>query len=894
MTLSAPKEADAVTPEEWLNGRMPELGTLQISFGDVAPVSLPYAIRLMAAAAIHTTGHSCVFVTPHCETVSCLAAIYAALRDAKVNFEARLNNFARSGLTVGQNIELLPKGEIYQFKGLQPGYEDKFFRIGHLGKNAGHGTQTVKIEHLLRLQPTEKQRPYGRGDFSGHMAPSDLDKMLGILSLGNQSVFENSIILHTSKSEIESLLKDWNVYSSLNNTGIKDLLDLPWGSLAPDGKLLSNDRFQAYGAPLLALSNRLSPVAAHCRNISPHQKVIISHNKEAMINNASDVSAILETQKILLFTSHLKRDEAAALANLGFKIWHFTPEETFLGIGARADMDAIQSFPPLKNFFYAVQPTENVVREISVSSELIGNISANILALSREIEDGDIKNLILVPIRRVFWRCLELTAVPKDDKQQKWFLDQLVSVNSIIDRRAAFLKKETKDKLATTINLIVDDLLPNLAQHSAAKISAIENFLQQHPSRVLLLTRNTEARAALQSRLVDLGRTVTVINYDEIGAIDASYDYAIAAGWPGPDLFSKLAYSRVAQKIVAVLYDIETGPLKSFLRDIETSKRSYIISEREKQEIIGTSAQTAFSGLALADFLKDPDIQETKSASNVASQETPSTLDAALTRASYNIDLFSVPWTERPRMIGGADASDKVEARYVALSNDNGIYMSPDFRVSTVNLQRKDFKRKGAEEMEPGDLVVFRPGGEKDMLRTIARRIYPNAYDLHSATAVEWKEWLRQLGDDAGEIWKVLAGRGLNRNIMTIANWVSNPDLIGPFHAGDLKIIAEATGNRSYVARLIEVVNSIRFVRGAHVEAGFQLSQLLLAKLANSQHGQLSNTEAGNSDLADVQLYFVEEVDEVPVKISRSFINEPHPVWWFNSISDIISVLDKG
>ena len=106
----------ALTDE--IDKALPEILELQISYEEGIPINVPYVFRLIACAALKEDGPSCVFIMPQPEITTYISALLTALADTKRHFKERRDEFINSELEIGQNVEVLPSGDIYEYGGL--------------------------------------------------------------------------------------------------------------------------------------------------------------------------------------------------------------------------------------------------------------------------------------------------------------------------------------------------------------------------------------------------------------------------------------------------------------------------------------------------------------------------------------------------------------------------------------------------------------------------------------------------------------------------------------------------------------------------------------------------------------------------------------------------------
>ena len=864
---------------DWLDEKFPELKNIEISYGEHGSVPLPYIARLLVAALLNKNGSDCVFVVPQAEAMACLAALFAALSNTRYNFLECREKFAKDGLKQGQKVRLTPNNTIYEYAGYMEGGGKKFFRLNLLGINANKGCVSLPLEGVLRLFPTSRTTPMGRGnDTGGAPELSDLDKVIGIKSYGNYSLFKNRIILHSSKGKMDSFLEMWSMHRRDKDgstiASLKDMRDFPWGWINREGNLQSFNRYQICGEPVIAFSSRLSPIDEYCTNQEEDSRTIITFDKKAVLENTYETQNLCDHHKFFLLTEDIDAAEAAELKDLGFSVWQLSREEIFTGILNNDDLEEAKKFIPLRMMYGAAGGDKSTVKIHKAESPVLEKIERHIVVAGNSISDPEINSLTVHPLKRIYWRSLELLGSP-EKKYQDWLLEQVLSVDSVLQRQSSFIGTDNIKNLNSIMADIMDDLLPDITAHSQKKFEAIQNVLHTYSGhKVLLLCRHAEALEALKERL-NASPDVTFLTYDEISVAKNVYDVAVMAGWPGKHLFSKLFNSGVTDKIEAVLYHNEISALNSYFKQKEKAEEAVRLAPEKKAEIIGCSPE-----------LFDESQPEQAVEAIRGEHEKTELYDV---EAKERTAIFNVDWSIRPKLpsFSGQQREQAIDAVYVSFNNDRCAYLTQSHRLSVIDPRTYQYKCKTVEELAAGDIVVFRQGGDREILKEIAEKLYPENYEKLTIQAAEWKYWLNTLGTSVSDIWLTLSEHGLQRNYMTINNWIKNEDLIGPQNLNDILMIAEATGREENIEKAQQIANAVKELRGIHVESGFKLTKLLMSRLSRELNEDNQDHENLAISLADVELMTVEEVDMEPVQVMPTLVNEPHPIWWFDTLASV-------
>ncbi|MCB1148401.1 MAG: DrmE family protein, partial [Leptospiraceae bacterium] len=368
-----------------------------------------------------------------------------------------------------------------------------------------------------------------------------------------------------------------------------------------------------------------------------------------------------------------------------------------------------------------------------------------------------------------------------EKKYQDWLLEQVLSVDNVLQQQSSFIGAENIEKLKSIMTDVMDDLLPGIETHSLNKFEEIQNVVHACPGhKVLLLCRHAEALEALKDRL-DANPDLTFLTYDEISVAKNVYDIAIMAGWPGKHLFSKLFNSGVTDKIQAVLYQNEISALNSYFKQKTKAEEAVRLTSEQKAEIIGCPSELFNNS------------QPEKTAETDQNKSEKAGLDDI--EAKEKTAIFNVDWSMRPKLpsVSGQQREQAIDAVYVSFNNDRCAYLTQNHRLPVIDPRTYQYKNKTVEELAAGDIVVFRQSGDREILREIAEKLYPESYEKLAVQAAEWKHWLNTLGTNVSDIWLKLSEHGLQRSFMTINNWVKNEDLIGPQNLKDILVIAETT-----------------------------------------------------------------------------------------------------
>lgn len=824
---------------------------------------IPHIVQLITAVALNVNGPSCVFVLPQAEQIAYLVALFTALIDTKRNFVERQTAFVKNGLQVGQNVMLLPQGEIYQYDGY---FEDltppkpKCKIV--VGSNKG-GRFSLDQREIMRLVPTRRKQPGGKKAPSPKVqCPlSDLDNLLQISSYGNPAVFSNKVIIQGVRQSLEDFFSLWDIAIRDGKIHLKDLNDLPWGSIDSSGKISSTDRYQAAGEPLIVLSSRLSPIGGYCSEQPEKTKTLISCNKRSIIEDSFDASSVVSRQKLLLLTNSLDEAEYDELRNRGVEIWKPSRDELTSGLST---LDASK---PIKHFLIAAVPDEDRVSLTHADSAPFRRVLENLTSLKRGVEDKDANKAIMGAFNRVLWGCSELLALPSEN-YQKHTLQQIAEVKSILRDQASFIRKELMDIAGETAEILINDIASNIETSSESKFSRLKEKIVSNLGPLLVLVRHEEAAATVVKRLAIENEKVKVLTYAGLRLFSLSkqepFEKVLIIGWPGRQLFQDMLESGIAPKVEAILYDHEMKVANAFFRDRKKTDIKMSLPAEVKSAITSLP-QNAFS---------EPEPSAIKNSTEEKDAGDDTGYEEQ--RALFTPDILALE--AYARSTGATSQHDlrKVKARYLSLSDDMCMYVTEDCAVPVITPSKNhEYKRKTADAFVTGDIIVSRGYGGRDLLREVAVYMYGDRYEQLRSLATSWKHWLSMLGENPIQIWESLLTCGLKRHPITVSGWLNNEDLIGPLNLKDIEMIAKATDSKDIIAQAPRVAAAIRKLKGVHIKAGYALTDIVMKNLSTINPAE-SNDAAGLANkLADVRIFSIENIDGEYRDIPAHLANTP-------------------
>ena len=159
-----------------LRRRFPLFKRLIGRFGkDTQKERIPWFFALLLSAATKRDPGACCFVLDKTRGTTAVAAVLLALVRLQDDFPELVKNYARTALRKGQRVKVKPNDFVYEYDGLWEEFPH-LFRLKVLDEET---KRSFPITEVLRLEPTDRVRPKGRGKSDlGTFERSRLDELL--------------------------------------------------------------------------------------------------------------------------------------------------------------------------------------------------------------------------------------------------------------------------------------------------------------------------------------------------------------------------------------------------------------------------------------------------------------------------------------------------------------------------------------------------------------------------------------------------------------------------------------------------------------------------------------------------------------------------------------------
>lgn len=331
----------------------------------------------------------------------------------------------------------------------------------------------------------------------------------------------------------------------------------------------------------------------------------------------------------------------------------------------------------------------------------------------------------------------------------------------------------------------------------------------------------------------------------------------IVPSWTFQQGWINLRNSFNIREIVCFLYDFEIDWM-----NLAESRRANILKDftlpaEEKEEVTGISRGLFFDS--------DPLQFE---------------VDGGTKSGSY-IDMEQLLSTVRKDKGKNVEHAETREAKYVSFSGDTYSYLTKTHKAIVLTELIEDPDDSEAEvelktvgDLETGDYLLFRDSRERSIIREVALTITdPDMYCKTREDVDLWKETLKQLGSNPGEVYKKLKANGFKKSYLAVLNWLEDDEMIGPGDRKDLTIIANAARNRKLFEKRETVWNSINAIRQIHRRAGRRLTEILVKEIPDLLDSVSDKETRINLNIGAVWIVRVDQIEGIFSQYPSSRVN---------------------
>lgn len=791
-----------------LRRRFPLIEQVVGQFGNYMQVEpIPWFFALLLSAATKCVPGACCFVLDKTQGTTAVAAVLLALFRLQDEFPELVKNYAQTALHQGQRVRVKPSDYVYEYSGLWVEYPD-FFKLKVMGEDT---YRSFSIDEVLRIEPTDRVRPKGNLDSAlGEFERSYLDSLLNLTTCGNNSLIKNTVLLHMPQTQFAEVLssialaqKPANRFDSLSSF-------LPWGTIGQDGELKTNDAYQIAGEPIVAVTRVPEDLALASLSATVATKVVLVDGARGLARDLQAFNDIADRQRVVILASPEETEALDLLKDQDCPIWHLSPDEILLGENpavrrTRTSLVGATVGAARTRQLAKVSKVDCVNSDLQAVAEFLER-GAAVIKTSEEVHESE---EILFGLYGILCECSECCFGVGEET-----IANLRSVREKMARHARWLEPAVNRELQGAITNLEDIIYSN--SFGKEKAQALLDILRhRNKGQWAVAARSPRTAEQLRAKLLNCGVNVPVLPIPAF-RIDTEYAGIVVPAWPNRQRFSRLINMAVTKDIRVLAYPFEGKWVLSHQASEHARMRSNRIEVETRSTILGIGRQflTGLNGnepkRPIIKPTEEPILRIEKRVSK-RRKRPPVASEGEDSRAAQMVHFIGhcyalmTEWAELPRLNGLMDKT-----------NTNGT------KLENVT----------ASQLSPGDYVLFRSAGDKELTRLIAEDILGiETYEIIRSIAERWKSALQDLGSSATDVQHCLAMFGLNRTTATIAAWLGNPDRIGPGDFSDIEVIATAAGDFELLDIQEEVEDAITEIRGAHIRAGNQLTDLILSEL---------------------------------------------------------------
>lgn len=783
-------------------------------------------------------------VFPHSESVACHIAAASALNSIRNQTDTE----TRALPELKPDEKVLLDGVDYNFLGEVIEKGIRYFKFSYLEKGTTK-LLPVTSENRLRIQHSISGRqPTKRDKFP---IDSVLDPLLGIKLRGNTSLFQMSVILisrvNTAREQVSnlSIAAENNVCSKLANV-------FGWGSLTEEGTVKIWGRVGRREEPLVLVSSNFADVCEYLEYNSHKTELIIVDGASYLKDLASFETLLGKDIPILFVLSGKDQDGIQYLKKKDFAFWAWNSED--LKYLCHDDSETEES------------PFYGLRRKIaSFASFGVETVECRNLGFERAFD-------VLNRVRR---------EVTDEDYHATQILDRMFAfflrVSRLVSITDSITAKSEKELLSIESDL--QTFRFNVHNFLASFAEIVDSFKEG----IALLSQENSKPARLRS---EIGKMLSA-GSKKICVVLSKSDFQtereyLATRLPG----NKVVYERNASFKMRDDYEgvILCGYLKrnQMLRifDEALNANLTVLNYTHENEWTNSVKKQFFGAFDKHDF-RNHSVFGKKLPMVTATELQVAVEDAPATPAleEFEIKLNEFKRQRILKSINEDSGGNKVSARCVTFNQGSFAFLTESYSVPVINellggkTKVEKIPQKKVKDILPGDFLLFRESGGKNLIREIADSLLSKngKGDLRNK-ALSWREALKRIYEQNAEsLSKVkaeLKKQGCDRNELTIKNWLNDENQIAPGEDEDILAIAAAANDDELLKNYDDLIGAVSQVRGAHLTAANQIARLL-EKRVKGDLSELSesNAEIKVSGLGKVFIVCVESIDSLTVEV---------------------------
>jgi hypothetical protein len=796
-------------------------------------VPLPTWLALLCTAADTAANVPTALLLPQLHFVGAATSILCA-RDAGPEASACVQDILRR-LVHGERVRILPEEGVYEFDGLDTG--GYWLRLLDARSRVSSGRFWVPRKEASRIEPTRRKRPIGKSNRHEWppLGPTPWDIFARSELAGNAALARLRVVLVGSRSEFADALNVIGFAGTPGETAMPVAEGLPWGIVTDDGELELVRPTGASGTPVIAVARDHSSARRLAARFEPRSLVVVSDRHEDALADRTSVEALADRHACLVLAPSRLRDEFLTRRNDGWAVAELShsslSQDERVGIRELDRIALCSSWMRKSPVVHAEESPE--------LDDAFRHLDSFARAANSHVEMDDDVNEAVRLLRQNFFEACDWLAAPTQDD-----LDDLGA-----DREAVC-------RLLPRLRSVVG---PEAVADVRAALSALDRFAQEARSRAMtpkgealariadgasanaacrqvVVSGHRRSAAAAAAFLQQLGAPLDCVTPSELQSMD-DVGRAIALSVMRRESFIRLADPWAAPELLLLGYQHEVEIYRQRL----AGRQGLISRLRPDTALIARLPQLTGDG---------------PSALDADTAATPKLVEPPL--------AAPIPF-RRPQPSRSGEQTKP--ARFCRFVGRSWMAMTDDHAVARLQMSsghKAQITTSTCRDLQVGDLILVREGGEKDIVREMAEQLAgQEKYAELRKQAGHWRRALRSHSSSPERLQEALAGEGLERGLATIRYWVSPDGPIGPSNPGtSVPLIAAAVSQSADGKPWKDCLDAIRAVRRYHVHAGFRLTKVLMDECGEAIHEHSEHETAFELSVGMVWLLEIEQLDE--------------------------------
>jgi len=798
-----------------LRSRFPILDQIAGQFGvDSNVESIPWFYALLLAAAKKNQPGAICFVLDKTLGTTALAAVFLALSRLQVESSRLIEEYVKTAMFKGRLVRVKPSDFVYEYDGVWEDYSDQF----RLKVQDKEEWRNFPISDVLRLEPTTRKRPKGTLTSKlGVFEQSSIDELLGITTFGNDSIIQNAVMLYMSQARFAGITEQVFLTPSTSDRHYRLSDFLPWGTVGPGGEIKVADSSQVIGEPLIAVTRTTQDLAAAAVAAPEGSKLVLVDGIRGITNDLQAFDDIADRQRVVILALPDEIEETSYLRDRNHPVWYLSSSEITLGedhAGKRSRGSLVGKTVRLADLRDKTQvvPVQCQCEELQSVAGYLERIATEINQSeepSETSEAAEILTRLYGILLEYSESCFEISEGTKVELQSAW--DTLIRNQMWMDRDTVMNFKK------------VFDVLIGLASRRNVmneKANALLDILTESDKGWVIASRSSRSADCIRAELISQGDNSPVFPIQALNA-ENEWEGIILLAWPGRRRFTRLRNLAVTNHIRILTYPFEHRWLLGHQNQEHFLRNIYQMENAARAEILGIDSDMLHTLKSTEPPRQSIDVPTEQPMLDFEKRFTR----RRLSRPSSTLSGDELRFARLVEFYGGC---------YALLTEWSQLYVLNDL-ITEIQVEGGRLRMASATDLSIDDFVLFRASGDKELTRLLAEdELGIEEYQRIRATAERWKSSLHRLGRSPKMIKERLAQHGLDRTLPTITRWMENPDLISPHsYESEIEVIAKATCDAELLDEISSVIDAISTIRGAHIRAGNQLTNLIIAEVRN-------------------------------------------------------------